>query len=632
MRALYYAPDGANKNIPDGVPDGEITDGISPGTNTSITREKGTDLVFDANFPTPQPSPQQYLLKVHAAAFCHDEIRLATALNPPITTPKIPLHSICGTVVSTPEEDDETEDGPRFKIGDQVFGLVSYKRDGGAAEYTVATENEMAPKPDNISFAEAAALALPALTAWQALFRYAGLDPDVPGGLNEDDEEFGSGGLGTGRWMWQRKRRDTVLGSMDYGYGHRKSTAGNLNGGSSGKSVAGYGSGRSSGKSPGYVSNGIEQRGGMANDNASGSTGNGSGHWIWHWNRRDTMLDDKASGTGSGKMNIDDLPRSASIVDTGPSPTRDAKNNGSIRKESLASLVSGTPKAKGKVPRAASTIDPNPKNTVRRASLINLVRGNPKLETGTTSPTGSGTSTASSRRASILNRVDKSGRLGSLVGNTNPNINDNNKKLPKIRVLITNARDSEIGRIAVQLLRVESLFPAQVQPWICVTCTPVEVEIIENTWNVDEIIVIPHLPSADECNISKVFRARRWHPVDIVLDCAGGEVFRQSHAAGVVKDHGAVLTVVDCKVALQSPLVPENDPLGERKRGIRSRFVPVNPDGPAIERIAELVEANFVRAKEGRMVDLAKAADLLADGAAGTAGALRGDMVVVKVQ
>lgn len=117
-----------------------------------------------------------------------------------------------------------------------------------------------------------------------------------------------------------------------------------------------------------------------------------------------------------------------------------------------------------------------------------------------------------------------------------------------------------------------------------------------------------------------------------MLDCAGGEVFRQSHAAGVVKDHGAVLTVVDCKVALQSPLVPENDPLGERKRGIRSRFVPVNPDGPAIERIAELVEANFVRAKEGRMVDLAKAADLLADGAAGTAGALRGDMVVVKVQ
>jgi NADPH:quinone reductase-like Zn-dependent oxidoreductase len=219
-----------------------------------------------------------------------------------------------------------------------------------------------------------------------------------------------------------------------------------------------------------------------------------------------------------------------------------------------------------------------------------------------------------------------------LVGNTNPNVNDSKAKLPKIRVLITNARDCEIGRIAVQILRAEVLFPGQVRPWICVTCTPAEAEIIENDWKVDEIIVIPHLPSADECNISKVFRARRWHPVDIVLDCAGGEVFRQAHAAGVVKDHGAVLTVVDAKVALQSPLVPENDELGERKRGIRSRFVPVNPDGPAIERIAEMVEDNLIRGKEARIVDLAKGADLLAAGAAGTAGGLRGDMVVVKVQ
>lgn len=619
MRAVYYAPEGASNDLPDGIPEGDISEAISPSTSTNIVRKKGTNLVFDASFPTPQPSPQQYLLKVHTAAFCHDEIRLATALNPPITSPQIPLHSICGTVVSTPREDDETEEGPRFKIGDQIFGLVSYTRDGGAADYTVATEKEMAPKPDNISISEAAAIALPALTAWQALFRYAGLDPDVPGGLNEDDDEFGQGGNGTGRWQWQRKRRDTVLGSMDYGYGHRKSTAG---------------SGRSSGKSPGDFNSGVEQRSGMANDNASGSTGDGSGHWIWHWNRRDTILNDKASGTGSvgGPGNIDDLPRAASTVNPNINPNRTAKPKENVRKESLASLVSGTPKATGKAPRAASTIDPNPKNSVRRASLINLVRGNPKNEPGATSSAGSGSSTTSTRRGSLLNRMDKNGRLGSLVNNTNPNIDDAKGKLPKIRVLVTNARDSEIGRISVQILRAESLFPPQVRPWICITCTPAEVDIVEKDWNVDEIIVIPHLPSADECNIAKVFRARRWHPVDIVLDCAGGEVFRQAHANGVVKDHGAVLTVVDAKVAMQSPLVPENDELGERKRGIRSRFVPVNPDGPAIERIAELIEENLVRAKEARIVDIAKGADLLAAGAAGTAGGLRGDMVVVKVQ
>ncbi|CAG7925077.1 unnamed protein product [Penicillium olsonii] len=622
MRALYYTPEGANSDIPDGIPEGDINDAISPSTSTNIIRKKGTNLVFDASFPTPQPSPQQYLLKVHTAAFCHDEIRLATALNPPISSPQIPLHSLCGTVVSTPREDDDTEEGPRFKIGDQVFGLVSYTRDGGAAEYTLATEKEMAPKPDNISISEAAAIALPALTAWQALFRYAGLDPDVPGGLNEDDEEFGQGGNGTGRWQWQRKRRDTVLGSMDYGYGHRKST------------IATGMSGRSSRKSPGDVDSGMEQRSGTANDNASGSTGDQSGHWIWHWNRRDTILNDKASGTssGAGTLNIDDLPRAASKVEPDTAPNPSSKANGNVRRESLASLVSGTPKATGKAPRAASTIDPHPKNSVRRASLINLVRGNPKNESGAGSSAGSGTSTTSTRRGSLLNLMDKNGRLGSLVNNTNPNTEESKGKLPKIRVLVTNARDSEIGRISVQMLRAETLFPDQVRPWICVTCTPTEADIIERDWKVDEIIVIPHLPSADECNISKVFRARRWHPVDIVLDCAGGEVFRQAHAAGVVKDHGAVLTVVDSKVAMQSPLTPENDELGERKRGIRSRFVPVNPDGPAIERIGEMIEENLVRAKQARIVDMARGADLLAAGAAGTAGGLRGDMVVVKVQ
>ncbi|CAG8940224.1 unnamed protein product [Penicillium salamii] len=621
MRALYYTPEGASNDLPEGIPEGDVRDILSPSSSTNIIRKKGTNLVFDASYPTPQPSPQQYLLKVHAAAFCHDEIRLATALNPPISSPQIPLHSICGTVVSTPREDDELEEGPRFRIGDLVFGLVSYTRDGGAADYTVATEKELAPKPDNISIAEGAAIALPALTAWQALFRYAGLDPDVPGGLNEDDEEFGQGGNGTGRWQWQRKRRDTVLGSMDYGYGHRKSTAG------TGMSA------RSSRKSPGDVDSGAEQRSGTANDNASGSTGDQSGHWIWHWNRRDTILNDKASGASSagGTVNIDDLPRAASKLDPNPETNPSAKPNGNVRKESLASLVSGTPKATGKAPRAASTIDPHPKNSVRRASLINLVRGNPKTDPGTTSSAGSGSSTTGTRRASLLNRMDKNGRLGSLV-NTNANTNEGTGKPPKIRVLVTNARDNEIGRIAVQMLRAETLFPVQVRPWICVTCTPPEADIIERDWKVDEIIVIPHLPSADECNISKVFRARRWHPVDIVLDCAGGEVFRQAHAAGVVKDHGAVLTVVDSKVALQSPLVPENDELGERKRGIRSRFVPVNPDGPAIERVGELIEENLVRAKEARIVDIARGADLLAAGAAGTAGGLRGDMVVVKVQ
>ncbi|KAJ5384801.1 hypothetical protein N7517_002712 [Penicillium concentricum] len=609
MRALYYAPDVLEKDAPDGIPEGEISDATSADTNTSVIRQKGTNLVFDSGFPTPQPSPQQYLLKIMTTAFCHDEIRLAELLNPPKAAPQIPLHSLCGTVISTPREDDEQEEGPKFKIGDVVFGVISYTRDGGAADYAVATERELALKPDNITVAGAAALALPALTAWQALFRYAGLDPDVPGGMNEGDDAFGNE---MGRWLWQRQRRDTVIGSKDYGYGHRKST------------VVGAGGGAGGGN------------GGLLTDTTSGAgNGAGNGRWIWQWNRGGNTLNDNTSGTvGASGADIDNIPPAARAANT---PTN-AKN---VRRESLISLVSGNPSGKKTVPRAASTVDPNPKSTVRRNSLITLIKGTTDAPStrgaSTVDPTAGADTNSNSRRASLVNLVRgspgtgrRSSLIGSIIGSTDSNGNGT-QKLPKIRVLVTNARDNDIGRVAVQILRADSLFPTPVRPWICVTCTQVEADIIEKDWEVDEIVIIPHLPSPDECNIEKVFRARRWQPVDIVLDCAGGEVFRAAHAAGVVKDYGAVLTVVDGQVAQQSPLVPENDVLGEKKRGIKSRFVPVNPDGLAMERIAELVEENLVCGREITVVDLARAADLLSAGAAGTAGSRRGGMVVVRV-
>ncbi|OQE46620.1 hypothetical protein PENCOP_c001G05887 [Penicillium coprophilum] len=608
MRALYCTPGVLENEAPDGIPEGEISDAMSPDTNTSVIRKKGTDLVFDTGFPTPQPSPQQYLLKIATAAFCHNEIRLAELLNPPKAAPQIPLHSLCGTVISTPREDDEHEEGPKFKIGDLVFGVVSYTRDGGAADYTVATERELALKPDNITVAGAAALALPALTAWQALFRYAGLDPDVPGGINEGDDAFGNE---MGRWLWQPQRRDTVVGSKDYGYGHRKSTVVGAGGGAGG------------------------ENGGLLNDAISGAgNGTGNGRWVWQWTRRGDAPNDNTSGiAGTNSGDIDNIPPAARAVNAPANP----KN---VRRESLISLISGNPSGKA-VPRAASTVDPNPKATVRRNSLISLIKGNinaPSTRSASTvDPNANADTNNNSRRASLVNLVrgntspgQRSSLIGSIIGGTDSNGNGK-QRIPKIRVLITNARNNDIGRVAVQILRADSLFPTAVRPWICVTCTQVEVDIIEKDWEVDEIVIIPHLPSPDECNIDKVFHARRWQPVDIVLDCAGGEVFRAVHAAGVVKDYGAVLTVVDGQVAQQSPLVPENDVLGEKTRGIKSRFVPVNPDGLAMERIAELVEENLVCGRETTVVDLARATDLLASGAAGAAGSRRGGMVVVRV-
>ena len=62
----------------------------------------------------------------------------------------------------------------QFKVGDEVFGMVNFPGHGKAyAEYVVAPENQLALKPENVSFEEAAASTLVALTAWQALVKHA---------------------------------------------------------------------------------------------------------------------------------------------------------------------------------------------------------------------------------------------------------------------------------------------------------------------------------------------------------------------------------------------------------------------------------------------------------------------------
>lgn len=64
----------------------------------------------------------------------------------------------------------------RFKVGDQVFGMVNFTGHGKAyAEYVAAAADHLALKPSNISHSQAAASTLAALTAWQAFSCYGKL-------------------------------------------------------------------------------------------------------------------------------------------------------------------------------------------------------------------------------------------------------------------------------------------------------------------------------------------------------------------------------------------------------------------------------------------------------------------------
>jgi NADPH:quinone reductase-like Zn-dependent oxidoreductase len=61
----------------------------------------------------------------------------------------------------------------RLKVGDEVYAYLLWG--GGWAQYCLSNEHESAPKPKSLSFTQAAAVPLAALTAWQALIDTAGL-------------------------------------------------------------------------------------------------------------------------------------------------------------------------------------------------------------------------------------------------------------------------------------------------------------------------------------------------------------------------------------------------------------------------------------------------------------------------
>lgn len=80
---------------------------------------------------------------------------------------------ILGWDVSGIVEESQSQD---FKVGDEVFGMVNFPGHGKAyAEYVAAPANQLALKPQNISFEEAAASTLVALTAYQALVHNANI-------------------------------------------------------------------------------------------------------------------------------------------------------------------------------------------------------------------------------------------------------------------------------------------------------------------------------------------------------------------------------------------------------------------------------------------------------------------------
>src|SRR3954464_6743155 len=116
----------------------------------------------------PRPGRGEALVRVHAAAITRDELQW-----PVDRLPAIPSYELSGVV----EEVGAAVTG--VAAGDEVFALIpSDQHDGVAADYTALPAELLVAKPRALGHAESAALPLPALTAWQALFDHGRLSAD----------------------------------------------------------------------------------------------------------------------------------------------------------------------------------------------------------------------------------------------------------------------------------------------------------------------------------------------------------------------------------------------------------------------------------------------------------------------
>jgi len=120
----------------------------------------------------PDPQIGDVLIHVGAASFTPTELQWPSTWvdrSGRDRRPVIPGHEVSGTVVGV------GYGNTGFAVGDEVFGLTDWYRDGSLAEFVAVEARNLATKPGSISHVEAAAFPMAALTAWQALFVHADL-------------------------------------------------------------------------------------------------------------------------------------------------------------------------------------------------------------------------------------------------------------------------------------------------------------------------------------------------------------------------------------------------------------------------------------------------------------------------
>ena len=125
-----------------------------------------------ADRPEPQAAINDVVVQVHAAGFVNTELEWPSTWADRTfrdRTPSILGHELAGVVTAL------GYGTTGLSIGQRVFGLSDWHRDGTLAEYVAMEARNLAPLPGDVDFTVGASLPISGLTAWQGLFQHGRL-------------------------------------------------------------------------------------------------------------------------------------------------------------------------------------------------------------------------------------------------------------------------------------------------------------------------------------------------------------------------------------------------------------------------------------------------------------------------
>src|SRR6185437_2593939 len=117
--------------------------------------------------PEPQAAINDVIVQIHASGFVGTELTWPstwTDRRGADRTPTIPGHELAGVVTAV------GYGTTGLSVGQRVFGLADWYRDGSLAEYIAIEARNLAPLPGDVDFTVGASLPISGLTAWQGLF------------------------------------------------------------------------------------------------------------------------------------------------------------------------------------------------------------------------------------------------------------------------------------------------------------------------------------------------------------------------------------------------------------------------------------------------------------------------------